>query len=110
MSRSLLIQLAYESIEEVLQAKQFIKKEKILKEYPLLKESIPMTLKIFVKDELRGYYEDMAHKTLIDNILIGAKIAAFEDPNSQPLKVREFLRAEIEISLQTAEGIISHRA
>jgi len=110
MNRSLLIQLAYDSIKEILQTKKLIDREEILHQYPLLKETIPMTLKIFVEDELHGYYEDMAHKSLFENILLGAKIAAFEDPNSQPLKVSEFLKAEIEISLQTPEGVISHRA
>ncbi len=110
MSRSLLIQLAHDSINEVFQAQNLIKKASLLSEYPLLNESIPMTLKIFVDGELHGYYEDLATKTLLENIIIGTKIAAFEDKNSEPLTLSEYLEAEIEISLQTPEGVISHRA
>ena len=108
--RPFLIQLAHDSINEVFQAKHFIDKETLLEQYPPLKESIPMTLKIFVDDELHGYYEDVAKKPLIENIILGAKIAAFEDENSEPLTLSEYLEAEIELTLQTPEGIISHRA
>lgn len=110
MSRPLLIQLAHDSINEVFQAQNLINKESLLSEYPLLNESIPMTLKIFVDGELHGYYEDLATKTLLENIIIGAKIAAFEDKSSKPLTLSEYLGAEMELSLQTPEGVISHRA
>lgn len=110
MSRSVLIQLAHDSIAEVFQAKNLIEKEQLLTAYPLLNESIPMTIKIFVDEELHGYYEDLATKTLLENIIVGSKIAAFEDENAEPLTLSEYLEAEIEISLQTPEGVISHRA
>jgi len=110
VSRPFLIQLTHDSINEVFQAKNLIDKKALLKQYPPLKESIPMTLKIIVDDEVRGYYEDVATKPLIDNIINGAKIAAFEDVNSEPLTLSEYLKAEIELTLQTLEGIISHRA
>ncbi len=109
MSRSILIQLAHDSINEVFQAKNSIDRDALLREYPLLNESIPMTLKIFVGNELRGYYEDLATKSLLENIIIGAKKAAFEDTRSAPLKTTEYPGAEIELALQTPEGIISHR-
>ncbi|QOP44874.1 AMMECR1 domain-containing protein [Sulfurimonas paralvinellae] len=110
MSRPFLIQLAHESINEVFQARNLIDKDALLKQYPPLQESVVMTLKIIVDDEVRGYYEDIATKPLIDNIINGAKIAAFEDTNSEPLTLSEYLEAEIELSLQTPEGVISHRA
>ena len=110
MSRSFLIQLAHDSINEVFQTKNSIDKEAILQKYPLLGESIPMTLKIFHDDKLCGYYEDLATKRVLDNILLGAKIAAFEDKNFSPLTLSEYFNIEIEIILQTPEGVISHRA
>ena len=109
MSRPFLLQLAHDSISEVLEAKNILDFDAILREYPPLKEAIPMTLKIFVKEELRGYYEDMATKSLLENIITGAKKAAFEDPASTPLRVTEYFDAEIELTLQTPQGIISHR-
>ena len=108
--RPLLIALAHDSIHEVFQVKKIIDEEALLREYPLLKETLPMTLKIFVDDELCGYYEGMAHKSVLQNIIHGAKIAAFEDKSSQPLTLTQYFNAEIEISLQTPEGVISHRA
>jgi len=108
MSRSFLIELAYDSIKEILQAKKLIDEDAILKEYPLLSQHIPMRLQIFVEDKLQGSYRDKTDHTLLQNIILGAKIAAFED--SDPLKVSEFLKAQIEISLHTPEGVISHRA
>ncbi len=110
MSHPLLIQLAHDSILEVLQSKNSIDKESLLKEYPLLEEMVPMTLKIFLNNELRGYYENMAHLCVVDAIIIGAKKAAFEDKNFEPLTLSEYFEIEIEIALQTAEGVISHRA
>jgi len=110
MSRPFLIQLAHDSINEVFQAINTINKTALLQQYPPLRESIPMTLKIFVDGELHGYYEDVAKKPLIENIITGAKIAAFEDKNSEPLTLSEYFEMEIELTLQTPEGIISHRA
>jgi len=110
MSRSFLIQLAYDSIHEVFEAKNIIDKEAILKEYPLLNESIPMTIKLFSDGEVCGYYEDMATKTVLENILLGAKFAAFEDKNSSTLTLSKYFKLEIEIALQTPEGVISHKA
>ena len=110
MNRPLLIQLAHDSISEVLQAKNLIDKKALQQEYPLLNESIPMTMKIFLDGKLRGYYEDLAQKSVLDNVIQGAKIAAFEDKNSEPLTLSEYFEIEIEISLQTPEGVISHRA
>jgi len=108
MSRSFLIDLAYNSIKEILQARKLIDEDAILKEYPLLSQHIAMSLKIFVGEKLHGSYRDKATKTLLQNIMLGAKIAAFED--NEPLKVSEFLKVQIEISLHTPEGVISHRA
>jgi AMMECR1 domain-containing protein len=110
MSRSFLIQLAYDSINEVLQAKNIIDTKAILKEYPLLNESIPMTIKLFSDGEICGYYEDLATKTVLENIFLGAKIAAFEDKKSSPLTLSKYAALEIEIALQTPEGVISHKA
>jgi AMMECR1 domain-containing protein len=110
MKKPLLIELAYTSILEVFQTQKLIDTVQLQKAYPLLNESIVMTLKIFLDGELRGYYEDIARKPLLQNIILGAKKAAFEDKNFTPLTLSEYFDIEIEISLQTPEGVISHRA
>jgi len=108
MSRSILIELAFDSIKEILQTKELIDKDTLLHTYPLLKEQVPIELNIYVANKLHGSYKAHAKKTLLEDIILGSKIAAFEA--NKPLKIREFLQTEIEIILQTPGGVISHRA
>jgi len=108
MNRSFLIDLAYKSIEEILQVKMIIDQEAILKEYPILESQLPMKLSIYVENELHGSYTGDKSQTLLHNIIFGAKIAAFE--KEKPLTVSDFLQTEIEITLQTADQTISYRA
>jgi len=110
MSRSILIELAYDSIKEVLQAQNIIHREKMLQKYPLLQESIPLKLNIYVNHELFSSYESKNKNSLLEEIIFGAKKAAFKDKTAHPLKIREFLQSEIEIILQTPQGVLSHRA
>ena len=109
MSRSVLLQLSRDSIEEVLQTQQIINKLDLLKTYPLLNEKVPTTVKIYLDNELRGFYKSSENLSLFDSVNIGAKKAAFEDKNFTPLSVSEYLRCEIELILDTTEGLISER-
>ncbi|WP_457745059.1 AMMECR1 domain-containing protein [Sulfurimonas sp.] len=109
MKRSVLLQLSRDSIEEVLQMQQIVDKTHLLQTYPLLNEKIPTTIKLYLKDELRGYYKNSGNISLFDSVNIGAKKAAFEDENFTPLCVSQYLKCEIELILDTAEGIISER-
>jgi len=109
-NRSVLLQLARDSIQEVLEAKSNIDKETLLKKHPLLAQSIPTTINIYIDNELRGNSESGAHPySLIDEIILHAKKAAFEDNNFLPLSTSEYLNCEIEIILQTPDGIISEK-
>ena len=56
MSRSVLLQLARDSIHEVFEAKRNIERKTLLQENPLLDEKIATTVNIFLKKELRGSY------------------------------------------------------
>jgi len=108
VSHSVLLQLARSSIEEVLQAKQIIDKVSLTQQYPLLKDTIPTSIHIYLNKELRGSYSiNSKEKSLVENIIICAKKAAFEDRNSAPLSALEYLQCEIEIILQTLDGQIS---
>ena len=110
MSRSVLLQLARDSIEEVLQAQRSIDKEALLKMHPLLQEPIPIALNLYIDEELKGSYSVQQSKTsLLENIIIGAKKAAFEDRSRGVLTTSEYLHSEIELILMTPEGEMSER-
>lgn len=110
MARSILLQLARDSIEEVLEAKRKIDKEDILTKYSLLKESVPTTVSIYLNNKLRGSANLQSHSdTLIENIIFNAKKAAFEDKDFDPLSTSEYLACEVEIQLKTPDGIMSEK-
>ncbi len=108
--RSILLQLARDSIQEVLEAKNSIDKASLLKEYPLLKQLVPTTVNIYIDGELRGNSNSSTSpSSLLHEIIINAKRAAFEDSSFSPLSTSEYLSCEIEIVLQTPDGIISEK-
>jgi len=109
MSRSVLLQLARDSIAEVLEAKKTINIEALTQQHPLLNESIQTTVNIYINNELRGNYVNENEDSLVKNILIGAKRAAFEDVNFSPLSTSEYLHCEVELILNTQDGIISQK-
>ena len=109
MSRSVLLQLARDSIAEVLQARNTIDIQELTQKHPLLNETIPTTVNIYIDNELRGNYVNKDENSLVKNILIGAKRAAFEDINFLPLSTSEYLHCEIELILQTQDGTMSER-
>ena len=109
MARSVLLQLTRDSIQEVLQAHRSIDKQALLKEHPLLCEQIPTTIKIYIEEELRCSFDSKGDTSLADSIIIGAKKAAFEDSTQTPLTTSEYLHCEIELILQTKEGLISQK-
>ena len=105
MSRSVLLQLARDSIEEVLQAERTIDKTQLLKEHPLLQESISIALNLYINKELKGSYSTQSEQnSLLENIIIGAKKAAFEDKTRGVLTTSEYLHSEIELVLKTPDG------
>lgn len=110
MSRSVLLQLARDSIQEVLQAEITINRESLIQEHPLLNEPISTTVNIYIKDKLRGSASsDDSGASLIDTIILNAKKSAFQDKNFTPLSTSEYLECEIELLLNTPDGIISEK-
>ena len=108
MSRSVLLQLARDSIAEVFEAKHTIDKKALLKEHPLLQENITLRINIFQKDELKSsFVSDEKENSLLYNIIIGAKKAAFE--SGEILTTSAYLHSEIEIILNTPDGVISQK-
>ena len=108
--RSVLLQLARDSIQEVLEAKNSINKSALLEEHPLLTQAVPTTLNIYIDNELRGSSKSQRQpSSLVDEIIINAKKAAFEDSNYLAISTSEYLSCEIEIILETPDGIISEK-
>ena len=108
--RSVLLQLARDSIQEVLEAQRTIDKIALVNEYPLLNEKIRTTLNIYIEGELRGSSSSLDEtSTLIEEIIKHAKKSAFEDKNFTPLTTSEYLSCEIELLLKTPDGVISEK-
>ncbi|MEA2100405.1 MAG: AMMECR1 domain-containing protein [Campylobacterota bacterium] len=110
MSRSVLLQLARDSIAEVLQAQRTINKNSLLEEHPLLNEKIPTTINLYIDNELRGSAQTLeSSESLLYSIIKNAKKSAFEDKNFKPISTSEYLDCEVEILLATPDGIISEK-
>jgi AMMECR1 domain-containing protein len=110
MSRSVLLQLARDSIAEVLEAQRTIDKKLLLEQHPLLAEKIATRVNLYIEDELRGSaYSKDANLSLLEDIIINAKKSAFEDLNFSPLSTSEYLSCELELILSTPDGVISEK-
>jgi len=102
MSRSLLLDIARESISEVLQAQRTIDKKRLLTEYPILNEPVAVFVNLYLHKELRGSHGSVIPKnSLLEEIIFHAKKAAFEDENFTPLSTSDYLQATVELSLLT---------
>ena len=110
MARSVLLQLARDSIAEVFEAKRTIKKQELLKQHPLLAEVMATTVKLYIDDELCGESSStLPSFSLLEDIIRNAKIAAFENKSYEPLTTSQYLSCELELLLTTQNGLISER-
>jgi len=110
MARSVLLQAARDSIEEVLQAQNSINKQALIQEHPLLAQNISVVVNLFIDEELKGTHSTTDSSTsLIHNIIIGAKKAAFEDLTNSAISTSQYLHCEIELILKTPDGEISEK-
>ena len=110
MSRSVLLQLARDSIAEVLEAQRTIDKSSLLHEHPLLNQEIATQVNLYLDNELRGSSSSSTpYQSLIEDIILNAKRSAFQDKNFSPISTSEYLRCEIEVSLTTADGVMSEK-
>lgn len=110
MPRSVLLQLARDSIAEVLEMQRTINKKMLLEEHPLLEQNIATKVSLYINSELRGSCESTSpHRSLIDDIIINAKKAAFEDTKFPPITTAEYLSCELELQLSTPDGVMSEK-
>jgi len=109
MARSVLLQLVRDSMLEVFQAKRNIDKVKLLQDYPVLAEAMNVKVAIYLDAKLKNSYTTTNNDSLLENILIASKKAAFEDEKHPPLSVSGYLHAEIELTLFGSEGDMSEK-
>ena len=109
MGSSLLLQLARDSMLEVYQAKRLIDKEKLLQEHPILATPMACEVTIYLDEQPFSSFKSEDDKPLLENIILTAKKAAFETDPKQILTSREYLHAEVELTLFTPDGAISER-
>ena len=107
MGSSILLQLVRDSITEVLQAQNKIDKTALIQNYPILSQPLSCQVEIFLDKELRASYILKEENSLVENIIICAKKAAFEDPTTTPLTISEYLHSSIKLTLFTPDGAIS---
>lgn len=110
MPRSVLLQLARDSIAEVLEARRTIDKKTLMQEHPLLEQKIQTKINLYLDNELRGSsHSSSPSLSLIEDIIRNAKKSAFEDDNFSPITTNEYLSCELEIILETPDGTISEK-
>ena len=109
MGSSLLLKLARDSMLEVYQAKRLIDKEQLLEEHPILSTPMSCTVSIYLDEKPFSSFRSGDDRTLLENIILAAKKAAFETDKEHILTSTQYLHAEVELTLHTADGDISER-
>jgi len=111
MSQSVLLTIARASIEEVLQAQNSIDRDDLLANYPILREPIATQITLYLDNKVRGNAKsETPLRSLLEDIIHNAKIAAFQDDAFNPLVTSEYLHATIKLTLFTADGELSHQS
>lgn len=109
MSQSVLLTIARSSIQEVLQAEQTIDRAQLLEDYPLLSQNMATQVTLYLNGKERGTARSQnPDHTLLEDIILNAKRAAFQDPEFIPISTSEYLHTSVELVLYTADGPISH--
>jgi AmmeMemoRadiSam system protein A len=96
------LKIVKDSIKEEIYNINLIDKDLYISLYPELKELGATFITINKSSSLRGCIGSLvAHRALIDDLVLNAKSAAFKDPRFSPLSVEEFEdpNLSIEISL-----------
>lgn len=95
-----ILEIAKDSIEDELNHKSTISKERLIKKYPELNEFKGTFVTLNLDGNLRGCIGSIiAHRPLLDDLISNAKKAAFQDPRFLPLSLEEFKDIDIEVSI-----------
>jgi len=110
VSKSVLLNLARSSIEEVLQAQSTINRSELLENYPILSTPMGVQVILYLNEKIRGSSKsEHADLPLIEAIILHAKLAAFQDPSFTPIATSEYLHASVELILFSPDGPLSHK-
>ncbi len=109
MAASVLLKLVRDSILEVYQTKRLINKPALLNSHPILATPLQCRVTIYLDNKEKSSFTTRSERSLLENIILAAKKATFEDPDTSPLTASEYLHAEIELTLFTDEGAISEK-
>ncbi|MFY9142828.1 AMMECR1 domain-containing protein [Sulfuricurvum sp.] len=111
MSQSVLLTIARASIEEVLQADISIDRTQLLEQYPILSQPMATRITLYHDNKIRGSaMSETAQRSLLDDIIHNAKIAAFQDDNFDPLVTSEYLHTTIKLTVFSPDGELSHQS
>jgi AMMECR1 domain-containing protein len=111
MSQSILLTVARASIEEVLQSQYSIDRTGLIAQYPILAEPMATEIILYVGEKMRGSSKsDAACRSLLEDIIYNAKVAAFQDERFNPLVTSEYLHSTIRLTLFSPDGEMSHQS
>ncbi len=109
MDKKLLLRIARDAIMEDLTGFTLVDRAKLLASHPWLGEMGAVFVTLNEGGALRGCIGSLvAHRDLIDDLIINAKAAAFNDPRFPPVSVEELDVLKIEISLLTTPHILGY--
>lgn len=100
MPLEILLQIARRSLESYFEDNVVLKKDELIKEYPVLKELGASFVTLTKDGHLRGCIGTLiAHENLYDNVFENARKAAFGDPRFDSLSLEELNQIDIEVSV-----------
>jgi AmmeMemoRadiSam system protein A len=100
--KEILLEIAKNSILEELSGQKLININEILEKNPFLKEDRAVFVTLTIDKNLRGCIGSiLPQRAFIEDIILNAKNAAFNDPRFSPLTKEEFEKIEIEVSVLT---------
>jgi AMMECR1 domain-containing protein len=109
MSQSLLLEVARQSITEVLEASRHIDAEHLKKEHPILNEKMATAVTLYLDNEVRAHHCSLhPNKSLVDDLIYTAKVAAFESETYPPISTSQYLHVSIQVSILTPLKLLSY--
>jgi len=110
MSQSLLLEVARQSITEVLEASRHIDAERLKEEHPILNEKMATAVTLYLDNEVRAHHCSLhPKKSLLDDLIHTAKIAAFESEFYPPISTSQYLHVSIQVSILTPLKLLSYQ-
>jgi len=98
----IILNLAIMALKDAVLSRESIDKNRLLKQYPWLKQKGAVFVTVNKQNNLRGCIGSIvAYQSLLDDIIQNAKSAALNDPRFKPITPNELDALDIEVSLLT---------